>query len=169
MTDTTDQTDAKREEIMARIAAAEEREAIRGGPSLTTTASETASDAADAFTSFVKEHPLAAAAGGVALGILVASMFKAPRQAAVRGGTKAIGLATIGAEIASGFAAQLMDDAGDLGREGARRVEDMSDVAGDKARSIGRKANHKVSDVADAARIARRETGKAIARAVGRK
>jgi len=169
MSETHDAADSKREEIKARIAAAEEREARRGGTSLATTASETASDAANAFTSFVKEHPFAAAAGGVALGVLVASMFKGPRQVAVRGGTKAIGLATIGAEIASGFAAQLMDDATDLGREGARRAEDFSDTAGDKVRSARRSASHKAGDVADAARIARRETGKAIARAVGRK
>ncbi|WP_340587773.1 hypothetical protein [Erythrobacter alti] len=169
MTDTTEATDAKREEIKARIAAAEEREERRSGQSLTTTASEKASEAADAFTGFVKQHPIAAAAGGVALGVLVASMFKGPRQAAARGGAKAAGLAAIGAEIASGFASQLMDDASDLGRESVRKAGDIADTAGDKARSAKRRASHRAGDVADAARIARRETGKAIARAVGRR
>ncbi len=162
-------TEAKREEIKARIAAAQEREEGRTQMTLTERATEGAADAADAFTDFVKKHPIASAAGGVALGILVASMFKGPRRAAARGGAKAAGLAAIGAEIATGFAAQLLDGATDLGREGARRAGDLTDTAGDRARSIGRSASHKVGDAADAARIARRETGKAIARALGRR
>lgn len=162
-------TDTKREEIKARIAAAQQREESRASPTLAERASEGAADAADAFTGFVKKHPIAAAAGGVALGVLIAGMFKGPRQAAVRGGAKAAGLAAIGAEIATGFAAQLLDGASDLGREGARRAGDLTDTAGDRARAIGRSASHKVGDAADAARIARRETGKAIARALGRR
>lgn len=159
----------KREEIKARIAAAEEREARLSEQSLATRAADGAAEAGEAFTDFVRKHPVASAAGGIVLGILIASAFKGPRQAAVRGGAKAASLATIGAEIASGFATQLMDDAGELGREGARRAEDLSDAAGDRARSLKRSATHKAGDAADAARIARRETGKALARALGRR
>jgi hypothetical protein len=162
-------TDTRREDIKARIAAAQAREESLSGQNLAVRASEGAADAADAFTGFVKKHPLAAAAGGVALGILIAGMFKGPRQAAVRGGVKAAGLAAMGAEIASGFASQLLEDAAVLGRKGAHRAEDIADSAGDKARALGRSTGHKVADVADAARITRRETGKAIARAVGRR
>lgn len=159
----------KREEIKARIAAAEEREARASAQSLTVRASATASNAGEAFVGFVKKHPIGAAAGAVAIGVLIASLFKAPRQAAVRGGAKAASLAAIGSEIASGFAAQLMEDAGDLGRDGARRAEDLSDRASDRARSLRRSAAHKVGDSADALRIARRETGKALARALSRR
>lgn len=162
-------SDSKREEIKARIAAAQAREEARAGQSLAVRAQETASEATDAVTGFVRKHPIASAAGGVALGILIASMFKGPRRAAAKGGAKAAGLAAMGAEIASGFAAQMLDDAAALGREGARRAEDAVDTAGDKARSVGRSASHSAGDVADAARIARRETGKAIARALGRR
>ena len=63
----------------------------------------------------------------------------------------------------------MLDDASDMGREGARRANDLTDRTGDKARSFGRSASHKAGDVADAARIARRETGKAIARAISRR
>ncbi len=162
-------SDSKREEIKARIAAAQAREEARAGQSLAVRAQETASEATDAVTGFVRKHPIASAAGGVVLGILIASMFKGPRRAAAKGGAKAAGLAAMGAEIASGFAAQMLDDAAALGREGARRAEDAVDTAGDKARSVGRSASHSAGDVADAARIARRETGKAIARALGRR
>ena len=169
MDTTTQSPDTKREEIKARIAAAQAREEERNSQSLVARAGETASDATDAVTGFVKKHPIASAAGGVVLGILIAGMFKGPRQAAARGGAKAVGLAAVGAEIASGFANQLMDDASSLGRQGARRAGDFADSAGDRARSFGRTANHRVGDATDAARIARRETGKAIARAFGRR
>ena len=73
--------DPKRAEIKARIAAAQEREDAKAEQSTTQRVADKASDAGDAFTSFVKEHPLASAAGGVALGILIAGMFKGPRRA----------------------------------------------------------------------------------------
>lgn len=161
-------TDPKRAEIKARIAAAQAREEARAEQTTGQKVAEKASEASDAFTGFVKEHPLAAAAGGVALGILIAGMFKGPRQAAVRGRTKAVSLAAIGAEIASSFASELLDDARDLGREGARRAGDASDAISDRARSIRRDASYQADKASDAARIASRETGKRIARAFRR-
>mgnify|MGYP000309583709 CR=1 FL=1 len=160
--------DPKRAEIKARIAAAQARERAKAEQSTTQKVADKASEASDAFTGFVKEHPIAATAGGLALGILVAGMFKGPRRAAVRGGTKAVGLAAIGAEIASAFASELLDDAKDLGRAGARRAEDMSDSIGDRARSVRRDATYQADRAGDAARIASRETGKRIARAFRR-
>lgn len=173
-------SDSKREEIKSRIEAAQAREAALAEPTATQRVTQKASEAGDAFTAFVREHPLAAAAGGVALGILVASLFKGPRQAAARGGARAISLAAIGAEMASSFADELLDDARELGREGVRRaehlgregahkVEDFSDAVGDRARSIRRDATYSASRASDAARIASRETGKRIARALKRR
>ena len=156
----------RREELKARIEAAEARDEER---SLLDTAGEKASEATTAFTDFVKERPLTAAAGGIILGIIIAGMFKGPRQAAARGGAKAAGLAAVGAEIAGGFLSELVDDAADLGRAGKHRAVDLSDRLADRSRAAGRSARHKVGDTADAAYIARRETGKAIARAVGRR
>lgn len=161
--------DPKRAEIKARIAAAQERETKNKEMTFTERASQTASDATDSFVSFVKERPLTAAAGGLVLGILVAGLFKTPRQAAMRGGAKAASLAAVGAEIAAAFAANLLDDAQDVGRAGARRAGDIGDSLGDRARSLGRSASHTLGDTSDAARIAKRETGKAIAHALGRR
>ena len=161
--------EAKREELKARVAEAQAREDERNEKTFGEKASETASSAADTVTTFIKERPLTAAAGGIVLGVLIAGLFKTPRQAAARGGAKAVGLAAMGAEIASGFASSLLDDAEDIGRAGARKAGDLSDSLGDRARAFGRTASHKAGDTADAARIARRETGKAIARAVGRR
>lgn len=160
--------DPKRAEIKARIAAAQARERAKAEQSTTRKVADKASEATDAFTGFVKEHPLASAAGGLLLGVIVAGMFKGPRRAAVRGGTKAVGLAAIGAEIASAFASELLDDAKDVGRAGARRAEDVGDAIGDRARTIRRDASYQADRAGDAARIASRETGKRIARAFSR-
>jgi hypothetical protein len=46
-------------------------------------------------------------------------MFKGPRRAAVKGGSKAAGLAAIGAELALAYAQQAMEAANEAGR--ARR------------------------------------------------
>ncbi len=161
--------DPKRAEIKARIAAAQAREEAKAEQSTTQRVADKASDATDAFTGFVREHPIASAAGGLALGVLIAGMFKGPRRAAAEGGAKAVGLAAIGAEIASAFASELLDDAKDVGRAGARRAEDAGDAIGDRARSIRRDANYQADRAGDAARIASRETGKRIARAFGRR
>lgn len=156
--------DPKRAEIKARIAAAQARENAKAEHSTTQRIADKASDAGDAFTDFVKEHPFAAAAGGLALGILVAGMFKGPRRAAATGGAKAVSLAAIGAEIASSFAEELLGDAKDIGRSGVRRAEDLGDAVGDRARAIRRDASYQADRAGDAARIASRETGKRIAR-----
>ncbi|MCB2066753.1 MAG: hypothetical protein KDE15_08965 [Erythrobacter sp.] len=166
-------SDTKREEIKSRIAAAQAREAALAERTPGERAVAAASEAGEAFTGFVRKHPLAAAAGGVVVGVLIASMFKGPRRAAVRGGTKAIGLATLGAEAASAFASELFDDAKvvarDAARAGAEKAEDLGDAVSDGARAARREVGYRASRTADIARIASRETGKRIARAIARR
>ncbi|MEL1250352.1 hypothetical protein [Aurantiacibacter gilvus] len=162
-------SDPKREEIKARIAAAQAREEAEQLPTRSERAKDAVSGAADSFTTFVKERPLTAAAGGLVLGILVASMFKGPRRAAMRGGAKAAGLAALGAEAATAFTSELFDDAKAAGREGARKAEDLGDAVGDTARSLRRDASYQAARTGDLARIASRETGKRLARAFGRR
>lgn len=133
-------------------------------PSLTEQATAKASEAFDSFKTFARERPLTTITGGLVAGILIASMFKAPRRAAAAGGAKAAGLAAIGSEIALAFAAQLADAAGNAGREGLRKAGDLGDSIGDTARSLRREAGYRTGNSLDAARVARRETRKAISR-----
>ena len=126
------------------------------------------SEAADKAVSFAKEHPLATVAGGVVLGVLVASMFKGPRRAAAAGGAKAAGLAALGGELAMAFATQMIDAAGEAGREGARKLDDLGDSLGDTSRSLRRNASFRADKSIDAARIARREAAKKLSRAFKR-
>lgn len=161
-------TDDKRAALKARIEAAQDSEAARRAKKFATTAQDQAVVAKDKFTSFAKEHPVATVAGGVALGVLVASLFKAPRQAAIRTGTKAAGLASVGGEAALAFATEMLASAGAASKEGLRKIEDVGDSVGDTARQAKRDAGYLAGNASDAARIAGREAGKTILRAIGR-
>ena len=156
--------DAKRQTLKEKVEAGQARN--RAKTENTTTifdrAGEAAIEAKDKFTAFAKEHPLATVAGGVAVGVLIAAMFKGPRRVAVRGGTKAAGLAAIGAELALAYAQQAMEAANEAGRTGARRLDGF----GDTARSAGRDAAHRASDAGETALSATREAGKRLGKAI---
>ncbi|MBO0750314.1 MAG: hypothetical protein J2O44_07805, partial [Porphyrobacter sp.] len=95
-------TDAKRKEIKRKIAAAESRIQARvEGPSLTDRVGEKAIEAKDKFAAFAREHPIATVAGGLAVGILVSSLFRGSptRKAGRKLGKTAASLAAIAAEL----------------------------------------------------------------------
>ena len=163
-------TETKRAALKARVEAAQDSVTARRARKFAGRVEDGALEAKDRFTEFAKEHPIVTVAGGVAVGVLIASMFKGPRQAAVRTGTKAAtkasGLASIGSEIALAFATQMIGNASEAGREGKQKIVDLTDKVGDKARDARRLASHKAANASDAARIAKREAGKTIARAL---
>ena len=162
----TDAPAAKRQELKEKIDAAEARNEARSNESWLDTAGEKAVEAKDKFTEFAKEHPVATVAGGVAVGILIAGMFRGPRQAAYRAGTKTAGLAAIGADLAMAYAAKALDAAQDAGRYGADRLDDFGDALGDTARGLKREASYIAGSKSDSARIAARKAGKTVRRTV---
>ena len=125
-------------------------------------AGERAIQAKDQFTSFAKEHPIATVAGGVAVGVLIAALFKGPRRAAAKGGSKAAGLAAIGAELALAYAAQAIESANEAGRAGAKRF----DGVGDTAREIGRDAASRAGEAGEAAVAVTRAAGRRLTKAI---
>ena len=76
--------DAKRTQIKKKVAAGQARNRTKTENTTTVfdRAGEAAIDAKDKFTAFAKQHPIATVAGGLAIGILIAGMFKAPRRRA---------------------------------------------------------------------------------------
>lgn len=134
--------DAKRKNLKKKVSDAEERNAAREDNSFLDRAGETAIEAKDKFTAFAKEHPVATVAGGLVVGMLIAGMFKGPRRAAVAGGAKAAGLATLGAELAMAYAAKALDAAQEAGHEGAEWL-------GETGRSLSRAARDFGGDAAD--------------------
>ncbi len=155
-------TQAKRTAVRKKVAAGQARNQDRGRTTVFDRAGERAIEAKDSFTEFAKAHPLATLAGGVALGVLVAGLFKGPRRAAIRGGTKAAGLAAIGAELAFGYAQQAMEAASEAGKAGAKRFDGL----GDTARDLGRDAADRAGDVSDVALSTARSAGKKLSQAI---
>ncbi len=158
-----DESDTERAGIRERIAAAHARNRARG-QALTRQVAETAGEAKDGVSKFAKEHPYVTVAGGVVLGIAIASLFKGPRRAGAAAGAKASGLASLGSEMVMAFARQAMDAAGDAGRAGGERLEDLGDAVGDKARHVQRAARYRAGEAGDTARTLARDVGKTIAR-----
>jgi ElaB/YqjD/DUF883 family membrane-anchored ribosome-binding protein len=156
--------DAKRKTLKQKVEAGQARN--RTKTENTTTifdrAGEAAIEAKDQFTAFAKKHPVATVAGGLAIGIVIAGMFKGPRRAAMKGGSKAAGLAAIGAELALAYAQQAMEAANEAGRAAAPRIEQF----GDAARSAGRDAAHRAGDAGEAALSATREAGRRLGKAI---
>lgn len=124
--------------------------------------------AANKVTAFAREHPVLAISGGVVAGLAIASMFKAPRKLAAKGGAKAAGLATVGAEMALAYALDAYEKAQQAGREGARKLEDLGDTVSDTARKVRRDTTYRAGEAGDTARIKARDARKAIARKFGR-
>ena len=154
--------EAKRKTIKKKVAAAEKRNAERSERTFLDRAGEGAIEAKDKFTAFAKEHPVATLAGGLAIGVLIAGMFKGPRQAAIKGGTRAAGLAAIGAELAMAYAAKALDAAKEAGSEGADWLGETGKTLGSKAREFSSEA----SDYAGTARDNAMRSGRSAAKAI---
>ena len=154
--------EAKRKTIKKKVAAAEKRNAARSERTFLDRAGEGAIEAKDKFTAFAKEHPVATLAGGLAIGVLIAGMFKGPRQAAIKGGTRAAGLAAIGAELAMAYAAKALDAAKEAGSEGADWLGETGKTLGSKAREFSSEA----SDYAGTARDNAMRSGRSAAKAI---
>ena len=156
--------DAKRTQIKKKVQAGQARNKAKTENTTTVfdRAGEAAIEAKDKFTAFAKEHPIATVAGGIALGVLIAGMFRGPRQAAIKGGSKAAGLAALGAELALAYAQQAMEAASDAGKAATPRIERF----GDTALSAGRDAAHRAGDAGEAALSATRDAGNRLGKAI---
>lgn len=162
-------TDAKRKKIQDKIAAGETRMANRA-EGLAERIGERAIEAKDGFTRFAKDHPVTTVAGGLALGVLVSALFKRSptRRAASKAGTRAAGLAAIGAELAMAYAQQALSAAGEAKRTGAEHLHDLEGTLGDTARGLRRGASRQAGKASDSARTASHLAGEAISRALRR-
>src|SRR6187402_1667250 len=161
-------TEAKRQQLKTKVAAGQARHRDLGRTTIVDRAGEKALEAKDKFVEFAKEHPIATVAGGIAVGILVSGLFKrSPTRklgsaAAKRAGT----IATIGAEFALAYAQQAMTAANEAGRDGAHKLGELGETVGSTARSTGRAAADRAGELTDAARVATRDVGQRIGKAL---
>lgn len=156
--------DAKRTQLREKVAAAQKRHADRGTTTIVDRAGERAIEAKDKFFGFVREHPVATVAGGLALGVLVSGLFKRSptRKLGNRAAKTAGSLAAIGAELALGYAQQALTAASEAGKAGAEKLEEL----GSTARDAGREAAGRASEIGDAALDTTRDAGKRIGKAI---
>lgn len=159
-------TDAQRQQIKDQVAAGEARHQAREDSTFLDQAGEAAIEAKDRFTAFAREHPLTTVAGGLALGILISGLF--PRSPTRRIGTKAAGLAAIGADAVRAYMQQAMDAASDAGRAGAHRLDDLSGTVETAARRLRRDAAHLVENASHDAREARHDVERRVRRRLHR-
>ncbi|MXO58804.1 hypothetical protein GRI89_04520 [Altererythrobacter salegens] len=154
-------TDANPQSLKERVDAAWARNEERAG-NFIDRAGEAAIDAKDKVTAFAKEHPVATVAGGIVVGILIAGLFRGPRQAAVKGGGKIASLATVGAELALAYAVKALEAAEEGGKDGLDWLSEASRLVGRNARELGGEA----AEYAGEARDAVIEGGKSVGEAI---
>lgn len=108
----------------------------------------------------IEEHPVAALAGGILIGALIARMI--PRSPVKKASKGAGALAALGAELAMAYATK----AAEKGREGVHKLEDIGGAVGEKLGDGANEAKKRAVDFADIATSALREVGEiAIRRA----
>ena len=150
----------KRDELKNRIEAGQQRHANR-------TVGDYARDARDSATAIVKEHPIATVAGGVAIGVVVASLVPGPGRRLRKKATKrGSALAAVVAELGLAYGTSLLDNIGSAARTGGDRIEDLGDAIGDSARDLRRQASLQGSAAGEAARRLTRDVGKSTGRKV---
>ena len=153
-------SEQKRDTLREKIEAGERRNGERA-------LVDYAREARDSATSFVKDHPIATVAGGLAVGILIASLVPGPgRRMRKRAAAKGSALAAMLTELGIAYGTTLLDGVGDVARSGQDRLEDLGDSVGDTARSLRREALHMAANTGDGARALRREAGKKAGRSI---
>jgi ElaB/YqjD/DUF883 family membrane-anchored ribosome-binding protein len=158
-------TDKKRQQIKSKVKKGEARVRARER-----TLPQRAAEVRDSATSFAKENPLLVIGGGLALGVAVSMLFRRPREvgekAAKRASKKASGLAMLAAEVALPFIQQAMASAGEAGRAGIDRVEELGETAAERARAARQASAERAGETVDAAQDMTRGAGRRIAKAI---
>ena len=138
---TTKKSTKKRTELKNKIDAAEKRNADRSF-------GDYARDARDGATTFVKDHPIATIAGGLAIGAMIAAVLPGPgrkirKKASARGALIAGAIA----DLALTYGTQFLDGAGKAAKAGQERAGDLGESLSDSARSASRTAGRTIEEL----------------------
>lgn len=127
-----------------------------------------AQSAIDASRKVIEEHPIAAMAGGILIGALIARAIPriSPRSLAQtparKLGKSALSLATVAGELAVAYAAK----AAEAGRGGVDKLEDLGGSVGGKVADGSAEARRVATDIASIAMAGMKEAGEAALRHV---
>lgn len=125
-------------------------------------ARDMARSGAETVKGVIEEHPVAALAGGILIGALIARMIPrriAPLSPVKKAGKSASALAALGAELAVAYATK----AAEKGREGVHKLEDIGGTVGEKLGDTisggASEAKKRAVDFSEIATAALREVG----------
>ncbi|MEO7551754.1 MAG: hypothetical protein ABIT09_11510 [Croceibacterium sp.] len=146
--------ETKRTQIKRKVEAGEKRNADHSSDNGRTTivdrAGERTLEAKDRFFAFAKDHPLAAVAGGLAIGVLISSAFRGSPTRKM--GKHASKLANVGAELAMAYAAQALAATEPARKDAAEKLGELGDAAlkygksgGDTAQEVARTAGKRIA------------------------
>lgn len=126
-----------------------------------------ATDTARRAGDFVKENPMAAVAGGLVLGALVAGVLsrrkRSTREVIAEGPSRLGKLAMVGAELAMAYAAK----AAEAGKDGVGKIEEIGGSVGGKLSEGGAEARKRAADMADIALAGAKAAGEAAMKRAG--
>ncbi len=155
-------TNDKRAELKSKVDAAQKRNQEREQQR---TLGDYARDARDEATSFIKEHPITTIAGGIALGVLVASVVPGPgrrlRKKATRRGAVLAGAL---ADLAVNYGSRALDGAGSAARSGQSRLGDIGEAFSEALSEGARNLRREAADLSDSAGSLTQKAGKRATR-----
>lgn len=145
----------KRDELRAKIEAAEKRNDERS-------IADQAKEAADTAVEFAKRHPLLTVGGAIVAGLAIGAMTRRGRRLGRRGGA----FAALATDAALAYGARMIDRATDAAEFAGDRIEDMGDSAATAARGMRRDASYRLDKATDALRSTKRKAGRKGSRSI---
>lgn len=144
----------KRDQLRARIEAAEQRNEQRS-------LAEQAREAADTAVEFTKKHPFAVIGGALAIGLAIGAATKPGRRLGRKGGV----FAGILADAALAYGARMIDNTTNAAHFAGDRLGGIGDSAATAARGLRRDAAYKLDAAGDALRSTSRKAAREGSRA----
>lgn len=151
------ETEAKRSRIKDKIAASQAR-LSRESAVLPAKGTLLDADPPEDYRSLAGQYPWLSIAGGLAVGLLVGALL--PKGAARKLGTRAVGLATIAAELGLAFSKQARSAAAETAQDGAAKIGEIGHRLDEGTAELRGRARRSVGHAAGSARSA----GKSVVR-----
>ena len=144
-------TDPRRDRVAKRIAASQERLERDSDKVPAKVRRDPLPDAwpPEDYRSLAKEYPWMAMAAGLGVGVLVAALL--PRKFASKAGRRALGAATVAAELGLAFSKQAREVAGEAAHDGLAKLDESTAPLRQRATSVGNSARNRGMRLAEEA------------------
>ncbi|MFM5893184.1 MAG: hypothetical protein ACKOQM_01965 [Novosphingobium sp.] len=136
-------TDPRRERVASRIAASQQRlkrdsDSLPARPRLEPLPDR---DPPENYRSLAREYPWLTVAAGLGIGVLVAALL--PRKFASKTAKRALGVATVAAELGLAYSRQARDAASEAAHDGFAKLEEGTAPLRQRAVTAGKTARNR--------------------------